>query len=229
MDFLEQMIYTITYMTEGNIVEFENPQEQLQLSALVSRFCDRTPNEFDPALHVDEAREIVKALGPRIKLTSSNVISRNYNQANSSSTIVGATDLGEIKTTVPEKSNTPKVKYRLGKEEIYRIGAYMITKVKYPNGGSRLQFKHFIEHGVASRVIGKYHPYWVMDYDSKSLELLGIAEMQSKVKEIKINFPFRRIERLIGNEPHFVWLAPGASIVKKDGIASKIVGWLARR
>jgi len=54
-----------------NAFEFENSGEQLRLSNLVNRFCERKAEEFDPAVHVDEVREIVKALAPKVKSFSS--------------------------------------------------------------------------------------------------------------------------------------------------------------
>lgn len=111
-------------------IEFQNPQEQLLLSALVDRFCSRTPNEFDPIIHVNEAREIVKQLVPKIKFFSTESFSWQIDSPPSQSKkslLVGATDIGKASAVVDDqREKKPEKKTTFGKQDTYRIGAYRL-------------------------------------------------------------------------------------------------------
>ena len=193
-----------------NAFEFENPGEQLRLSNLVNRFCVRKAEEFDPVVHVDEAREIVKALAPKVESFSSRYWFEQFPATSKDPTlnIKGVTDLGEV-TAQLKKLNELKPDISLRKEEIYRIGAYMITKFKVPGGFSVLNFKHFMKHGVVNRYMGNFPPYWQIFYDEKSLEPTTISETQSKVREFKIPFKSKPFYKNVGEYPKIVWTTLG--------------------
>lgn len=197
-----------------NPLEFENSQEQLRLSALINRFCDRKAEEFDSNVHVDEAREIIRILAPKIKSFSNRYWAENFGSSSDKTTtsaIRGVTNLGEVTVTTGSKSQKElKPNISLRKEEVYRIGAYMVTKIRVPGGFVVLNFRHFMKHGVANRVMGIFPPYWQIFYDPKSLEPTTISETQSKVKEIKMNVPFfKKTFRHISETPNVVYTTLG--------------------
>lgn len=193
-----------------NAFEFANHGEQLRLSNLVNRFCERKAEEFDPAVHVDEARKIVQALAPKVESFSSPYWFEKFPATSKDSTlkVKGVTDLGEI-TTQLEKPNELRPNISLRKEEIYRIGAYMVTKLKVPGGYSVLNFKHFMKHGATNRYTGNFPPYWQIFYHEKSLEPTTISETQSKVREFKIPFKARPFYRNVSEYPKIVWTTLG--------------------
>ena len=194
-------------------LEFTNSQEQLELSALINRFCDRDPKDFNPDTDVDEARKIVHILDPKMELTKEgHYLERLRSDTTSSSTIVGTTEFGEFQTTVGRQNEKgPKVTSIGTKPAEYRIGSYVVTKQQNPRGPI-LTFKHFMRHGRTAQMLGQFPPFWGILYNPDSLEPIGILDIHTQVKEkiFKLPFLMKKGEsvRRINQHADVVWRVP---------------------
>ena len=202
--------YTILPLVEQDFrrPEFSSQQEQLELSALVNRFCVLEPEEFDPNIHLDDARKIVRALNPRIDLLSKTTVTGRARmpQFDRDSVVVGATEIGEVKTTIENKDKKPKdINIKLGKPKEFRIGAYVVTKFASKDIAF-LQFENFWGYGGANEALENYPPFWTIGYDLKNLELQSIQKHYSLVEKKVIDFFIMKLEtRRVKDLPKTVW------------------------
>lgn len=195
-------------MDKERKLEFSDPNEQLELAALVNRFCELEAEEFDADIHLQPAREIVQALDPRIEKSSEELItvSTNINLPNSSPTILGATEAGEVETRVKNNDGKRKgFKKIIGKKKEYRIGAYVITNTSYGNTNV-LAFKNFWGHGGSNEALGVYPPFWTIEYNKKDLGVKQITKYYPYEKSISFS-PLKTGFSLILEHKYVVWKA----------------------
>ena len=153
--------------------------ELFALAAQVNAFCETTPDDFDPTIHISEARTIVETIDPRIKKSSGIRVSTWGKRKGTS--IKGATEHGDISIST---DTTPYEKSFGGKE--YRIGNYVVTKMPFSFGRSSLYFQHFWEREPSSRVVDTPTSYRRIVYQKKTLDPIAIAQVDYPPKTVRL-------------------------------------------
>lgn len=145
-----------------------NSKEQLLIASKVNRLCDiEIPEGITPAI-LEDAKEIVAALDPRIK-PSGFRFSGSYKSSRRSKGVLGATDVGSTKADFQTNENKDFI---FGKIDSYRIGMYVAEKA-VDSGETYLDFVHFWDYGKVST--SKVLTY--INYDPEDLSLKAIGKL----------------------------------------------------
>lgn len=147
------MIYSdfsdiIEYMPE-TVGQYLPPDEQLIIAAKVHRLYEINRDQFDPATHVADAKDVVRALAPRIKKTGA-YLKVDLKGEGRSSRLLGSTGQGNISVGLGGEDT----KFTLGQIDEYRIGGYVATKDRMLAVGMR---------GAVIRPRLIFQPFWDRD------------------------------------------------------------------
>lgn len=152
-------------------------KRQLVIAAKVNRICVAEPGDFDEDL-VQDAREVVEALDPRVKISSKFSLTGTFTSPGRS--IKGATEHGEASASTGKTER----RFQFGLEE-YRIGGYIATKSK-SRRLSTLTFESFFGRGFANTALGKVEPITEIAYEKEELGLVRIRKGVAVVRKLGI-------------------------------------------
>lgn len=163
---------------ERETIEYLNPQEQLKVAAMVNRLCEISPEDFDATMHLEDAREIVKALDPKIGQASPRLSMAITLPSSESSQITGTTEHGDV--SMPAGENEPK-EMRIGKLHEYRIGMYVATR-RDNRDVSSLTFEHFWDRGEINEALDNDGPETSITYTKEDLDVFRISRHIPKLR-----------------------------------------------
>lgn len=159
---------------------YTNEGEIFALGSKINAFCDLTPDTFDPAVHVVEAQEIVEALAPRIRASSSSQLSMRWNLKGLTSVLRGTTEHGDVSITDENRIRGEKT---FTTRHEYRIGNYVVRgRSRRLSGKDTLVFEHFWKRSMGSRVDENPPSQLEITYNRQTLEPTWIASYEFVTK-----------------------------------------------
>lgn len=176
------------------------PREQLFIAAKVNRLCETDPENFDPNAQLQDAKDIVLALHPRVKPSGKYRVKINYLSTSSSTSTVADTGIGNM--PIPTSEQTAySIKYGVNE---YRIGTQIATK-RVGEKSTSLLFRDFRDNGAVGAVFDKYPPQTIIEY-----------KFEPEVDLLEIRRHFYQIQ-----ERRLLWLIPYGAIT----VAQQDVLW----
>ncbi len=135
----------------------KEPQGRLLLAQKVDLICNLEPDSFNPEVHIADLRYIVNSIHPNLNNSSLFTAEARW-EGRRDAPSQGDTGLGLFPLTNNE-TNVESVK--LGHEDLFRIGAYIVTKFptfrgkKTPQRAYRIRFEHFFGRGEVNERLAK--------------------------------------------------------------------------